>query len=462
MNYLAGEDNSAGATVPGEAAESTQPARGGIGPDPGRPPVLWRVFLVCLVFFLLVGAGVTIVGYMVKTAPKQEVAEPKERRLRVRILPLVRADIREVVKGYGTVRAFRESDVATEVSGKVIGIHPSFEPGGRVKKDAVLLRLDPEPFQLAHERTECLVRETEVELERLKVQRRNLEISLKTQNEKVILARDEYHRMRDSADKGDWSKSAIDARRLVFLQQKGGQEELENQKRLLDSTEARLKTLLKRQTVERSLAKRDLGLTEIRAPFDAEVVSRNVRLSARVIPSPFTSPLGRLMDPRTMEVPVEVPVSAAAFIPEGARVRMTCQALPGHTWECKVARRGPEADARARTVSFYVLIENDGKRPDLRPGMFVEAMLDGPLHENVVAIPRTALFGGSAFVADKEDRVRRRRPKSSGLTPELLRVEDGLAEGERLILNNLDEMVEGLLLVPEVSGDRAEPATTRP
>ena len=45
----------------------------------------------------------------------------------VRVMALVRRDLRETIKGYGSVRAFRECDVASEVTGQVIKVSPAFE-----------------------------------------------------------------------------------------------------------------------------------------------------------------------------------------------------------------------------------------------------------------------------------------------------------------------------------------------
>jgi len=94
-------------------------------------------------------AGLLFLGWMIlgrtepERAPEQEVA---------RVLRVIRAPEPEITPralGYGTAEAGNVWQAVAEVKGRVIEVHPDLEPGAIVNKDAVVLKIDPNEYELA-------------------------------------------------------------------------------------------------------------------------------------------------------------------------------------------------------------------------------------------------------------------------------------------------------------------------
>jgi multidrug efflux pump subunit AcrA (membrane-fusion protein) len=424
----------------------------------GGSPLLWRIFLgagVCAVFIFL---GFAVLTYFKNTAPRQVVDAPRERRLKVRVLTLKREDIREVVFGYGSVRALREADVTAEVSGKIVALHPDFEVGGHVEKDAVLARLDDEPYRLALAASAALQAEVEANIAALTVDAENLRISLKTAQEQLRVAVREYERAAAAVKEAAISHSAADAAKAAELRARAGVEELENRLRAVAPAVRRLRAMADARQAEWAQAQRALRLTEIRAPFSGFVLSRNAVLGGQA----SATPLGRLADLSTVEAAIEVPATLAEGVAVGAEATLLSTEDPASRWRGAVVRRAPKIGEKNRSLTIFAEVRDEGQTPLPRPGTFVQARLHGRTFPATLAVPRTALFGGEVFLADDQQRVRARRPNLEPLTPELLRATEGLQPGDRLILNNLDELTDGLLLEPEETDVPLENIPPRP
>jgi hypothetical protein len=68
--------------------------------------------------------------------------------------------------------------------------------------------------------------------------------------------------------------------------------------------------------------------------------------------------------------------------------------------------------------------------------------------EGALAAPLTAIRGGAVWVADAEDRLRRRPVTVAMAANGAALVAEGLAPGDRVVLTDLPAAVEGMLLSP--------------
>jgi Cu(I)/Ag(I) efflux system membrane fusion protein len=129
------------------------------------------------------------------------------------------------------------------------------------------------------------------------------------------------------------------------------------------------------------------------------------------------------------------------WLREGLPVRFTATALPGETFEGVVAFIDPVVDARARTVRVRVEAENPGGR--LKPDLFVSALVRAtPGAAASLVIPASAPLrtGKRAVVYVRMPDADRPtfEPRSVVLGPragDVYVVEDGLAEGEWVVVN---------------------------
>ena len=95
-------------------------------------------------------------------------------------------------------------------------------------------------------------------------------------------------------------------------------------------------------------------------------------------------------------------------------------------------------------------------RPPLKVGQFVAARIQGRTLEQVFVIPRAALQAGSrVHVLDAEDRVRAREVRVVHSDGEHAVIDQGLANGERLVTTPIGPGMEGVQVrVPAPGGGK--------
>jgi len=145
-----------------------------------------------------------------------------------------------------------------------------------------------------------------------------------------------------------------------------------------------------------------LGYCELRSPFDAWVLKRNVDVGTLVGPATngFT-----LADTRSVKAVFGVPDTAVGGIKPGSPESVTTEAMPG-AFSGHVTSVSAAADPKSRVYSVEVRIDNPGNR--LKSGMIASISIGGGRKiQRVNAVPLTAVVrspdnpnGFAVFVAE--------------------------------------------------------------
>ena len=170
---------------------------------------------------------------VLKTPPKQEAGLPM-----VGVVEVTGGSHQATVSGYGEVTARYVLSLTTQVSGEISRLAPHFQTGALFQKGEVMAYIDDTTYQQAVASAKAAVENARVALEEERLQ--------------GIRARQEWQR---SGLEGEPSSELV--LRTPYL---------EAAQATLDEAKAQLKS-----------AQRDLTLTQIVAPFDAIVVSRDIQ-----------------------------------------------------------------------------------------------------------------------------------------------------------------------------------------
>ncbi len=308
----------------------------------------------------------------------------------VRVHSVQRAAISQNLETNGTLEAENEVDIVARTSGPVTEILA--EEGEMIRSGQLIARIDPR-------------------------EARNQVSIASVGRDEANLA---FDRTKNSFDQGLVSQEAYD----VALSK-------------LSSTEAQLES-----------AKIQLAYTEIKAPFGALVVTRDIKLAQYVTPG---TTLFRVSDFTPLLCRVEVPEKDLPRISLGQEAHLRVEAYPEDRFEASVARMRPTIDPA--TGTFTVTLEVDG-RNRLRPGMFASVYLQTDTHENALVIPRESLvldsLGDTVYVMS--DGTAQRREVRLGLRDETsVEITEGLSQGDLLIVLGQDGLADGTPI--EVLGD---------
>lgn len=386
---------------------------------------------------LLLALAVLVAGLLgavllVATAPETPHVQPAPAVPLIRTVETRPRDVQIRVATHGTVEPRTESDLVSEVSGRVLWVSPALVEGGFFEKDEPLLRVEPNDY------------ETGLERARAQLARAESEASLTT---------------RDAARQEELAKqSAASAARL---------DDARNRSRSAAAA-------LREARAAIAQAERELARTELRAPFAGRV--RTVEVDVGQFVSRGT-PLARLYAIDWAEIRLPIPDEDLAWIevPHAGAERGDVEGPPvilraryagaPREWRGHIERSEGEIDARSRMVHVVARVEDPYARQPgathspLPVGLFVDAEILGRTVTEIVVLPRSALrTGDQVLVIDGEDRLRFRDVTVLRRDREEVLIEGGLASGERVSISALEAPVDGMRVRP-VADEAPAPAT---
>ena len=405
------------------------------GQDPGSPRTANRKRMALFSVAILAAAGIGAFLLFV-SRPGPERTKPEVVPPLVEVVEVDPRTERLTVFSQGTVRPVTESELAAQVSGRVVSVSPDLREGAFFDRGEVLVRIDPSDYRLAVQNAEAAVAQAEARLARIESEAR--------------VAREEL----DLLGAGDEASPL--ARYEPQL------------------AEARSNLESARASVER--ARLDLARTTIEAPYAGRVRERRVDVGQIVAPG---TPVASVFGTEAAEVRLPISKEDLGYLPEwiglgatigeGEETRVTLAGEIGgevRRWTGRLVRTSGEIDPRTRMLSLFVRVDDPYGRdtgatgPSLPMGLFVEAEIPGRELTGVYVVPREALSSeGSLRVVGPAGRLQIRPVEIARSTEDRVVVREGLEPGSRVVVSRLDAVTDGMV-VRVASGD--EPAVDEP
>jgi RND family efflux transporter MFP subunit len=196
-----------------------------------------------------------------------------------------------------------------------------------------------------------------------------------------------------------------------------------------------------------------LAYTELVAPFDGSVTSRNVDTGHYVQPAGANNaqPLMTIANVSKIRIFINVPESDAAWVdagfgnPEsGDLVTILSASLPGGKIEARLTRTSQQLDAQSRTLATETDLEN--RELKLLPGAFVNTKILLEQRENVLTLPTAAIVkaGDDTKCCIVEDGKIQHRPIVLGLRAgDEVEITSGLDGSETVVLMRANGLQAG-------------------
>ncbi len=400
-----------------------------------------RKFLVSLVLMaLVVAGGLGVAAYLIRTKPPPVRKANPIRPLRVAVHRVIPKTVQETVVGYGTARPDEAATISAQVSGKIVEVARGLEDGSSITQGQLLIHIEEDDYRHQLERARNLIKADQATLEQIKLEGDNLRRLVSSAEQEVRIAQDEYTRVSRLFEKNVAAKREFDLIRASVLRVTREQDTLRTQLAVLGPRTEQTLASMAAHKAEVELAQLSLDRCRITAPFDGRVKRRLVEIGETIGPG---RPVMTVLKLDRIEVPIELPASGAGKVEIGSGCALSVESMPAVRWPGRVERLGPAADERSRTFTAYVVVDNAKQRAPLLPGLFVRAEVAGPVHTDVLVVPRGAIRDGVVFVA--VDGVARRRPVTLAATlKDTAVVSNGIRADDTVIVTNLaglrDEM----------------------
>lgn len=322
----------------------------------------------------------------------QEVAQ-------VRYTAVREHELRRSVRLLGTVEALRESTVAGEVAGLVVGVE--FEEGDRVERGDVLIRLQTRDYELRLEEARGRMQESQA---RLELAQSKLARARELFSDEIISRQDLDDAVSEyTAWQGREVQSHAEVDRLQF----------------------------------------DLERSAIRAPFAGVVVRKHSDVGQWLAVGGAVLELVAL---DLLDVRVDLPERYYRELREGEEATVRFEALPGFVAAGRSAGVIPRADPQARTFPVKVRIANRDRRIGI--GMLASVELPVGERTRVLIVPKDAvLLQGASEVVYRigADDTVEAVPVTTGLAAGAwISVDGPLSAGDRVITRGNERLRPGL------------------
>lgn len=377
----------------------------------------WKKTLLISLIILLVGAGVTTLIFL--TEPEaQRAGATKKTAMLVDVIPVERGTYRPTVVTTGTVQPAEDIMLSPRVSGLITSRSPDFVPGGFVREGQTLLQIDPADFE-----NTLALRKSE-----LAQAHSDLKIEMGQQD----VARQDYELLGDTLPEEE--------KALVLRQPQ------------LEAVKARIKA------AEANVRQAELALerTAIKAPFDAQVITRNANVGSQVSPA---MQLGRLVGLEEYWVVATVPLAQLRRLSfsgngrsRGSKVRLRNRsawpegeyregylyrligALEDQTRLAQVIIRVPDPLARSRASRGLTR---------LIIGSFMQTDIEAKPIENVVRLNRDYLRKNGTVWVMEEGKLGIRDVDIVFRDAKNAYIAGGLEDGDSVVTTNLSTVVDG-------------------
>ncbi len=443
------------------------------------------IFQKPFVLFVLIGFSALLAVTLVKNRSTPEHAGTEMPSKQVKVITAKKMPFRAKVTAYGNVEPAILLKGMAEVSGKIRYLHPDLKQGSSIPEDTVVVRIDPDDYKVALKEKQADLATNRSSLIQLQAEEKSTKQSFLIAQKNLDVAKKELVRIQELFEKKLVSRSAVDAEKQKVLQIEQEVEEIRGQLNTFASRKASVSAQIDRTKEQVKGQRTTLGRTEIKLPFNARIGQVSIEKNEFVA---VGSSMFEALDVNGVEINAQLPIRhmrALVSHLEGtdvngqlllnprevlkslglsARVRLV-GGMPYANWEARVLRISESIDPARRTLGIVVGVDNPyekvipGKRPPLLKGMYTAIELFAPAREALV-IPRKAVHEGRVYVSNKNNRLEIKSVDIQFQQGNYVVINNGIQEGEKIIVNDLIPIIEGMPLRPTPAEESIDKGAT--
>ena len=372
--------------------------------------------IIIPIVILAVGVAAMVVFSSMKKPPEEKPAA--DNTPIVAVTEVLVAPMTLEVDSHGMVTPKYETELIAQVNGEIVELSDTFLRGGFVKKNQLLARIDPNDYQAALIDAQASMATARAGLEKEVAQGK--------------VAESEWKQITDT------SPTELSLRKPQLAQE-------------LARVKAAQASVLR--------AERNLERTEIRAPYDAMIDSRNIGLGSFVS---VGSKIGHVLATATAEIRLPVADNQLEFLAnQGVNAKVNLIGIYAGKktqWSATIKRNEGVIDNKSR-MGYLVAELNDPyqlknssnkatkhKKAPLRFGSYVNAKIVGNNVAQATLVSRHLVLNGKVAILDNDSKLHYVAIDIVRQQGSKVVVAKGLASGDRLIVSALDFPVNGMKL----------------
>jgi RND family efflux transporter MFP subunit len=351
-----------------------------------------------------------------------------------------RISVQRTVDVTGTLTSPDQAHVSSEVAGVVREV--AVQLGQAVQQGQILLRVEPRELQLALDRAESALEQTQAQLG----MSRDAEnpppdeqiAAVRTAQANQDDARAQNARAEELATRGLVAGVDLDATRTRLKVSEAAYQAAR------ESVHS-LKASLQDRRAAYQLAQKKLADASIKAPVAGSVSERLVQEGEFIKED---TPVITLVQMDPLKFITATQERYAGAIHPGMSVQFSVESFPGEVFHGQIASISPSVDQQTRTFPIEATLANPDYR--LKPGFFAKGVILTRIDDRVTAVPEAAvstLAGVSTVYVIEHGKIRPQQVTPGVHQDNLIEVVDGLEGSERVATSNLSQLAAGVGVV---------------
>lgn len=321
------------------------------------------------------------------------------------------------IQSYGLVRAKVQTQLTSQVGGKVVFVSDSLRDGSYFNKDELLISLEKADYEVALTAAEANYLQAEQAL-----------------IEQEALAQQALE---------DWKRSGRTSSPAPLV--------------LRQPQVAAAKAQLKAAEAHLMGAKLDLSRTNIRAPYNGRVMSKTVDFGNIISPN---TPLADIYSSGAVEIKLPIRNTDIPLIelPNNTHnnkkpwVKLTSTVADEITWQGHIVRSSSVVDANSRQLYVVAEVHTPSAKPGtlhhaplqpLRVNQYVSAKIEGKTLDNTIVIPNKTIYQGSYVYLYQQGEVIRQPVQLLWQNEREAIIKEGLQAGDQLVVTPLGQVASG-------------------
>ncbi|MEM7402675.1 MAG: efflux RND transporter periplasmic adaptor subunit [Myxococcota bacterium] len=374
----------------------------------------------------IIAVAVVVFVMFVKTKPTAQRAEVKQTKPMVQVQAAHKGSYTVYVKASGVAEPARTVVLTAQVGGRVIQRHSQLVPGGVLRAEQELVKVDPIDYELALPQSEAAVAQAQ--------------LLLQQEQARSEAAKQDFERL------GDDEIVAKNARALAL--------------RIPHLRQAQANLRAANSALQR--AKLQLQRTSVQSPFNAVVQSATVQVGAVISPQ---TPLATLMNTDLFWVKASVPVGMLPFLQipvhgqKGSKACISSTTSPDPStqkWQGHVVQLMSNLERLGNMAQLLIAVtdplrlEQLGSKKrgvPLLVGTQVNLKLEGMTLKDVVTLPAQAVQSdNTVWVVASGNRLQRRRVQVVWQDAGSSVVQRGLSDNEQVVTSVIHAAKEGMVV----------------
>lgn len=309
------------------------------------------------------------------------------------------------IASFGEVRSLRTLELRAPAGGAIVELSPNFVEGGVVEAGEFILAVDPSDAMAAVEL--AITNKEDADIQRNDA-KRDLAIAQEEQTaaeRQLKLRVQALERQKLLRTRGVATDTSVEASELALS---AAEQALLTRKKAVAQAETRVEqaeSLVRRQGISLSEAQRKLAETRLTAEFSGVLANVNLVQGRLVNPN---ERIAQLVDPDSIEVAFRVSNEQySRIIGDDGQLQPLEVNVMGSVLaiQARIVRESAVvADGQTGRMLFAAL--ESGRRSGLRPGDFVEVLIEEPPLSNVFVLPAEAADSQSqVLVVGEQDRL---------------------------------------------------------